>query len=117
MAEDYIEERLKSFVERGLYDQAIGLIRRIRDPERRVELYFSAVAWDILNRITEEYGKIVILDDKAEYERAKIGMEDCSPYAVLYQDENGLHGIEDMLDFILEDNPLIQLCREPESDE
>lgn len=118
MTEDYITERLESFVARGLYDQAVQLIRVIRNSEWRIELCRSALADDAIDRAIGEYGGVVVLEDEDKYKRAKIGMEDLSPHAVLYRDENGeLHGIEDMIDFIPEDNPLKQLYRELESEE
>ena len=47
-------------------------------------------------------------DDKEEYERAKMGMADVPPYAILYRGEDDvMQGVEDLVEsFVPEGNPL-----------
>ena len=98
---------VNELVESQNYEKALKIINNIKDKERRVKLCYELLICEGLSRAIGEYGEVYILKDKDKYERAKMGMEDLPPHAVIYGDENGMaHGLDNFLDFIPKDNPL-----------
>lgn len=113
MSYDSIEEKVDSLTSKGDFEGAVNLLKKITDPELRINICYSALAGLAVARAIEEYGEVAVLEDKEKYERAKIGLEDLPPHAILYKDpDDNVHGLEDMMDFIPEDNPLKQYYNE-----
>ncbi len=111
-------QKIKKFhklVINGNYLAAIGVLKRIKNKQVQIDECYMAVTGLGIMRACDEYGEVKVYGNKEEYDRAKIGLDDCSPYAVLYggnfAKETEVEGLEDMLDFVPEDNPLKQYYR------
>ena len=113
---DAIALRINGAIDSGDYNKALGVLNWIRDTERRRKLCTYALMRDGLGRAHEEFGKVLRLTDYEQYLSAKRGMENMSPYAVLFEDNEGVYGLEDMIDLVPDDNPVKQLWRELEPD-
>jgi len=102
-----IENRVHSLTKENRFEEAVNLLKKITDLESKIKICYGALVGFAICKVIDEYGEVALLEDKEEYERAKKGMEDLPPHAILYKDENDdVHGLDDMLDFVPEDNPL-----------
>lgn len=104
-------DKLYSFLDKEDYEGAVQFLETIKDKGKRKELCFLGLSIEGMKKAMAEYGSVVITPDKEKYERAKSGLEeDIGPYNVLHVkdfDKNSkVEGIEEMLDFVPEDNPL-----------
>ncbi len=104
-----IEERIYSFACKERFEEAINLLKKITDSELRIQVCYNVLIGFAISIAIKEYGGVVVLEDKDKYERAKIGLEDLPPYAILYKDtDDNIQGLEDMLDFVPEYHPIKQ---------
>jgi len=98
------------------YSSAIKYLEQIEDIEERKSLCFFVLAVKGMEKAMVEHGHIEIISNKEKYEKAKSGMEDVSPHAVIHAEgfkpDSPVEGLEDMLDFIPEDDPLKIYYRE-----
>ncbi|MBR9691410.1 hypothetical protein GOV06_01365 [Candidatus Woesearchaeota archaeon] len=115
-SDDYIkgiELSIEDLAGEDRFEEIIDLVRTILDKEKQRQICFITLATYGTALAANEYGRVIMINDKKEYERAKQGMEDVSPHAVLYIDKHeNVHGLEGMLEFVHEDNPLIKYYRE-----
>ena len=120
MSRNQLIKRFHALVNEGYYKGAISILERIKDKQTQIYTCFMALAAEGVKRAIEEHGAVHVLRDKEEFERAKIGLEDVSPYAVLHVDgldnEGDVEGLEEMLDFVPDDNPLKQYYQELEQE-
>lgn len=98
------------------YSSTIKYLEQIEDIEERKSLCFFVLAVKGMEKAMVEHGHIKIISNKEKYEKAKSGMEDVSPYAVIhvegFKPESPVEGLEEMLDFIPDDDPLKIYYRE-----
>jgi len=104
-----IEEFIDSLVCENNFEEAVALLKTISDKEEQRRVCFLTLSTYGAGLAAAEYGEVRIIQDKGEYEKIKRGMGDFAPNAVLYVDgDENVHGLEEMLDFIPEDNPMKQ---------
>lgn len=117
MACENISKMLSELIVHEKYAEAINILNSIKDEQKRREECFAQLAVLGMERAIEEYGEVTVLDDKEKYERAIAGMEDIPPHAVIYRNPktDDMDGLERMVDFVPEDNPLKQYWRKIES--
>ena len=114
MDEEYVLNKLAKLTMEDRYDEAVSLLRSIGDEEKRLELCRWTLIGDGISRAIEEYGEVFVLDDREKYERARKGMEDIPPHAVIYRDPvtDEVDGLENIIDFIPSDNPVMLFYKE-----
>jgi len=112
-----IEERIYDLTNKSKFEDAVSLLISIVDLEVRIQICYQALTCLAISKVTDEYGEVVMMEDKDEYENAKRGIGNYSPHMVLFRDQDDtVHGLDDMLDFIPEDNPLKQYYHKIEED-
>lgn len=108
MNEEAVRDRFDFLMEQECYGDATLLLRGADlSGAARADFCFGALVDLALPRAVREFGKVVTYESHADYEMAKLGMRDVSPYAALYVDEDeNVHGLGDLFFLISDDNPL-----------
>ena len=112
MAEDTsILCEIFSFLDEQDYDGAIKFLEDIIDKEKRHRVCYKTLIFMGLYKIVEEFGEIEVNTNREEYQRARIGVGDCSPHSIFYTEDfrgenSKMEGLEKAWDIIPEDNPL-----------
>ncbi len=105
-------DTVNSFVKIEDYNGAVNILKKIKNKKMRVDVCYMALFLDAADRVMIEHGEITIMKDREKYERAKKGLEDTSPHNILLvenmDDNSPVEGIEEMFDFVPDDNPLKQ---------
>jgi len=100
------------FFKRKDYGGMVRAVKCVPDLRERQQLCFSLLACIGMVRAVDEYGSIVIIDDREKYERARSGLENVPPEIVFFKDgRDCLHDPERLTDFVPEDNPLKKYWR------
>ena len=113
MSKENLRKKVDMLLSDRNYSGIVNLLKKIQDEQLRLQTCYVTLVCLGMERAIEEYGRVTVLEDKEKYERAKIGLEDLPPHAVLYRHpDDTLEGEDEMLDFVSEDNPLKQYFRE-----
>jgi len=117
MKDTSLADRVNILASEGEFEKVVDLLKRTSDSKLSLQICYDTLVSIGILRAIEEYGKVTILDDRQQYERAKRGMEDFPPHAVLYRGpDDVMDGADDMLDFVPEDNPLKQYFQQISQD-
>lgn len=98
---------IETLVGEGNFDEAVRQIKKIKDKRERIRFCLESIMHIGYLKAEEEFGEVKVFEDRGAYERAKKGMDDCSPYAVLLIEGDRVHGLEEMTELVPEDNPLV----------
>jgi hypothetical protein len=109
-------EKIYSFIDSKDYEGIVKYLEAMIDKEERKEICKVALTILGMQKAMEEYGSVRIIGNKEEYEKAKMGLSDCSPNNILYvkdlNEDSSVEGIEEMIDFVPEDNPIKMYYRD-----
>ncbi|MDD5192419.1 MAG: hypothetical protein PHH54_06160 [Candidatus Nanoarchaeia archaeon] len=113
-----IISKINGMIKNQDYLKAIDCLEKIKNIDKRIEICSEALSFLGVEKAVEKYGRVVIYENKEDYDLAKKGLAGISPDALLYRDKDDLMcGLEDMLNFIPDDNPIkryLNMIKKPE---
>ena len=84
------------------------MLKGIPSHDEMIKICHELLSLEAIAYAVNEFGEVLVMENREEYERGRAGMGDCSPYNVLYRDPktDEVDGLEYIIDLVPLDNPL-----------
>ncbi len=104
---EYQKLGIEELIYKKEYVKALEIMETITDKRKKITMVLGAITQISAIKISNEYGGSKFFKKREDFEKAKMGIGDCSPYtAFLLDDEGKVENTGDMLDFVPPDNPV-----------